>query len=256
MTDPADPTARFSDRVDDYVRTRPGYPAEVLEALRDDLGLRSEHVVADVGSGTGILARLFVDNGNLVHGVEPNRAMAAVAERDLGPSGRFRAVEGRAEATGLAGRSVDLVSAGQAFHWFAVPETRAEFLRILRPPGGVALAWNLRRLDSTPFLRAYEAFLHHWSVDYAAVSERHAEPASLRAFFGEHGWREHRFDNLQVFDLAGLRGRLLSSSYTPRAGDPRREPMLAALDRLFAEHAREGQVAFEYDTRVFTGRLR
>jgi SAM-dependent methyltransferase len=250
-----DPASRFSDRVQDYVRWRPGYPPEVLEALRGDLGLRPSHVVADVGSGTGLLSRLLVENGNVVYGVEPNRAMAAWAEVDLGPTGRFHSVDGRAEATGLDDDSVDLVTAGQAFHWFKVPESRAEFLRILRPGGGVALAWNLRRVDSTPFLRDYEAFLHRWSNDYDEVSAQYANEASLRGLFGEAGWQERRFDSTQHFDLEGLRGRLLSSSYTPKEGDPRRDAMLAALPAVFEAHAREGRVAFEYDTRVFLGRL-
>jgi SAM-dependent methyltransferase len=252
---PPDPTSRFSDRVQDYVRWRPGYPPEVVEALRADLGLQPSHVVADVGSGTGILSRLLVANGNVVYGVEPNREMAAVAETDLAPTGRFHSIDGRAEATTLADGSVDLITAGQAFHWFKVPESRAEFRRILRPGGGVALVWNLRRLDSTPFLRDYEAFLRRWSNDYEEVSEKYAREESLRGLFGEGGWRERRFDSAQHFDLEGLRGRLLSSSYTPREGDPRRAAMLAALPAVFEAHARDGRVAFEYDTRMFLGRL-
>jgi SAM-dependent methyltransferase len=251
----SDPTSRFSDRVQDYVRWRPGYPPEVLEALRTDLGLQPAHVVADVGSGTGLFSRLLVENGNVVYGVEPNREMAAVAEADLGGTGRFHSVDGRAEATSLGNGSVDLVTAGQAFHWFKVPESRAEFRRILRPGGGVALVWNLRRLDSTPFLRDYEAFLHRWSNDYEEVSAQYAREESLRGLFGETGWTERRFDSAQHFDFEGLRGRLLSSSYTPKEGDPRREAMLAALPAVFEPHARDGRVAFEYDTRVFLGRL-
>lgn len=252
---PLDPTGRFTDRADDYARSRPGYPPEVLEALRSGLGLRPEHVIADVGSGTGLLSRVLVANGNVVYGIEPNRAMAAVAEAQLAATGRFHGVDGRAEATGLPDGSVDLVTAGQAFHWFSVPESRAEFRRILRPGGGVALVWNLRRLDSTPFLRDYEAFVRRWSNDYAEVSRRYADPVALRAFFGEGGWREHGFESAQLFDLDGLRGRLLSSSYTPKEGDPRRTQMLAALPELFAAHAHEGRVSFDYDTRVFLGRL-
>lgn len=255
MTGPSDPTSRFSDRVQDYVRWRPGYPPAVVQALRDDLGLRPSHVVADVGSGTGILSRLLVENGNEVYGVEPNREMAAVAEADLGITGRFHDVDGRAEATSLPDRSVDLVTAGQAFHWFKVPESRAEFRRILRPAGGVALVWNLRKLDSTPFLRDYEAFLHRWSNDYQEVSAQYAKEESLRGLFGERGWIERRFDSAQHFGLEGLRGRLLSSSYTPREGDPRRQAMLAALPAVFEAHAKGGQVAFEYDTRMFMGRM-
>src|SRR6266536_3044655 len=125
---PSDPTARFTDRVEDYARWRPGYPRPVLDALRAEIGLRPDHVVADVGSGTGLLSRIFVDHGHLVYGVEPNRAMAAVAEAELSASGCFRSIPGRAEATGLPAQSVDLVAAGQAFHWFSVPETRTEFL--------------------------------------------------------------------------------------------------------------------------------
>jgi SAM-dependent methyltransferase len=250
-----DSTSRFTDRVEDYARWRPGYPPQVLDALRADFGLVPEHVIADVGSGTGLLSRMFVQNGNLVYGVEPNRAMAAVAEEELAASGRFRSVDGRAEATGLPDSSVDLVTAGQAFHWFSVAESRTELRRILRPGGGVALVWNLRRLDSTPFLRDYETFLHRWSTDYREVSAGYGSEDALRAFFGPPGWREHRFDGAQHFDLAGLRGRLLSSSYTPKPGDPRREQMLAALPELFAAHEQDGGVAFEYDTRLFCGRL-
>jgi SAM-dependent methyltransferase len=255
MTAPLDPTGRFTDRVEDYARWRPGYPLEVLDALRADLGLVPGQVVADIGSGTGILSRLLLDNGNVVYGVEPNRAMAAVAEAELAGSGRFHSVTGSAEVTSLPDASMDVVTAGQAFHWFAVPEARTEFRRILRPTGGVALVWNLRRLDSTPFLRDYEAFLRQWSTDYGAVSERYANPAALRELFGEGGWREHRFDSAQLFDFDGLRGRLLSSSYTPKEGDPRRAAMLAALPGLFAAHARDGRISFDYDTRMFVGRL-
>jgi SAM-dependent methyltransferase len=255
MTGPCDPTSRFSDRVQDYVRWRPGYPPAVVQALREDLGLQPSHVVADIGSGTGILSRLLVENGNEVYGVEPNREMAAAAEADLGSTGRFHDVDGQAEATSLPDRCVDLVTAGQAFHWFKVPESRAEFRRILRPGGGVALVWNLRKLESTPFLRDYEAFLHRWSNDYQEVSAQYAKEESLRGLFGEGGWIERRFDSAQHFGLEGLRGRLLSSSYTPKEGDPRREAMLAALPAVFEAHARDGQVAFEYDTRMFMGRM-
>ena len=247
-----DATSRFTDRVEDYARWRPGYPLAMLEVLRSEHGLRPGHVVADVGSGTGLLSRLFVENGHVVFGVEPNRPMAAVAAAELSKSGRFHDVAGRAEATGLGDASVDLVTAGQAFHWFSVPESRAELQRILRPGGSVALVWNIRRSDS-PFLRDYEAFVVEWSIDYAKIIQ--AEGTALRAFFGPGGWREHGFEGAQIFDLEGLRGRLLSSSYTPREGDPRRERMLAALPALFAAHARDGHVSFDYDTRLFAGRF-
>jgi SAM-dependent methyltransferase len=175
-----------------------------------------------VGSGTGILTEMLLANGNRVVAVEPNRAMARAAEERLGGDPRFRSVDGRAEATGLGPGEVDLIVAAQAFHWFDPARSRDEFLRILKPPGGVALVWNNRRVDTTPFLRDYEAFLRTWGTDYNEVSARYQQQAALQTFFGPGGYRASRFDYRQVFDLAGLRGRLLSSSYTPAAGDPRR----------------------------------
>jgi SAM-dependent methyltransferase len=249
------PTQRFSDRASDYVRSRPGYPPAVLHVLRDELDLTPAHVVADVGSGTGLLTRLFLDQGNVVYGVEPNRAMAAAAEAAFAGDPKFHSIDGRAEATGLPPLSVDLVAAGQAFHWFEVAKAREEFRRVLRPPFRVALVWNLRRADTTPFLRAYEAFLHRWAIDYREVSARYAVPKALRDLFGGD-YANRTFENAQVFDLEGLQGRLLSSSYAPPPSHERHRPMLRALAELFATHAEGGHVSFEYDTEVYFGVLR
>ena len=251
MTDPpSDPTRRYGDRVEHYARHRPSYPRELLELFRTRLRLTDAHIVADVGSGTGILSKLFLDNGNTVHGIEPNPEMAAAAESAFAGFPRFHGVRGRAEATGLASASVDLVVAGQAFHWFDAEATRCEFRRILKAGGAVALVWNSRRTEGTPFLAAYEAFLHRWGNDYAAISRRYRDSRSLERFFAPEGYEEYSFPNAQVLDFEGLRGRLLSSSYSPAPNDPRHEPMLAALGALFATHHHEGRVCLEYETEV------
>ena len=250
-----EPTARFRSRAADYVRFRPSYPPAVMAALRHELGLAPSHVVADVGSGTGCLSRLLVDNGNVVHGVEPSPEMAAEAVAALGGSGRFHDVRGTAEATTLGPESVDLVTAAQAFHWFRVDEAREEFRRILRPPRRVAVVWNLRRRDSTPFLRDYEAFVQEWGTDYRDVAVRYAEPGALQSLFAGGRHESRRFEYAQVFDREALKGRLLSSSYAPPPGHSRHAPMLAALDALFLRHAWDGRVAFEYDTELHLGTL-
>lgn len=249
-----DPRARFTDRVADYVRYRPDYPAAVLEALQA-LGLGRESVVADVGSGTGIFAALLLRSGAQVYGLEPNEAMRSAAEALLGGEPRFHSMAGSAEATGLGDSSVDLVTAAQAFHWFDAETSRAEFRRILRPGGWVALVWNHRREGSTPFLAAYEELLQRYGTDYAAVNHRQIDPAQLAAFYGG-GVELRTFPHAQQLDREGLRGRLFSSSYTPRAGDPAREPMLRELEEIFDRHERGGQVTIEYDTELYVGRLR
>jgi len=254
MEDAKDPTERFADRVRDYVKYRPAYPKALLPLLRDQLGLHPGAVVADVGSGTGILSTLFVDFGNVVYGVEPNDAMRRAAEVLLAGR-RFRSVAARAEATTLAPRSVDGIVVGQAFHWFDAGAARLEFLRILKPGGWVALIWNSRRTAGTPFLVAYEQFLGRWCAEYPDIRTQCANTESLETLFGQVGYRQDSLANQQVFDYEGLKGRLLSSSYAPGTDDPQQPAMLRDLRRLFEEYSEEESVRFEYDTEVYYGRL-
>ena len=251
-----DPTQRFSDRVENYVRYRPGYPAEVLDILRDETALTPDSVIADVGSGTGISSALFLRNGNPVYAVEPNSEMRQAAERSLVRFPQFRSVAAVAEATGLPSASVDYVIAGQAFHWFDAQKAGREFARILRPGGWVVLLWNSRRLDSTEFLRAYEALLHRYGTDYAEVQHKTVDPESLQAVFAEGVFTVRKLYNEQRFDFQGLQGRLLSSSYTPSPSHPNYRPMLGDLERMFDRHAESGEVCFEYDTEIYFGHAR
>ena len=251
----ADPTQRFSSRVEDYIRFRPGYPVEVVVALRRECGLTSASRVADIGCGTGNLARLFLENGNPVVGVEPNGPMREAARRLLGHDPNFRIVDGRAEATTLPDESADFVTAGQAFHWFDRERSRREFRRILADRGWVVLIWNERDTTSTPFLRAYEALLRRFGTDYEQVDHRRIDERVLEEFFADGEFAGRTFPNRQVLDLPGLRGRLRSSSYTPEPGHPQFRPMQEAVDALFREHASGGNVCLEYETRTYFGHL-
>ena len=247
-------TVRFGDRVADYLRSRPGYPAELLDVLAQHCGLNSASVVADVGAGTGLLTRLFVDAGNPVFAVEPNREMRIALETMHPPSPTFASVDGCAEATGLPDAAVDIVTAAQAFHWFDRPRARAEFARILQPGGWVVLIWNDRRLDATPFLRGYEDLLVRLCPDYLRVVHRNVDHAALEAFYAPCRFDQVVLDNRQTFDWEGLVSRHLSSSFVPNSGAAR-EINLTALRSLFDATAVDGTVVFEYDTRIFFGRL-
>jgi SAM-dependent methyltransferase len=249
------PTTRFSDRVEHYVRSRPDYPRAFYDFLRTDLALTPPSIVADIGSGTGISTRPLLEAGHTVYAIEPNAPMREAAERTLSAFPAFRSVDAIAESTALPGASVDLILAAQAFHWFDRPRARAEFARILRPAGHLVLVWNERRLDATPFLREYEDLLNRYATDYAKVRHENVDDAALAAFFAPAPRAIREFANAQHFDYPGLESRLLSSSYTPAADDPRRAPMLAQLREIFDRHQQGGQVTFEYDTRAHYGRL-
>lgn len=247
------PTDRFSDRVADYVRYRPDYPQALVGWLHG-LGVQSDWTVADVGAGTGISSKLFLDAGHRVTAVEPNAPMRDAATRWLGTEARFVARDGTAEATGLPDASVDLVIAGQAFHWFDPLPVRREFARVLSPRGLVAIFWNTRRLTGTPFLEGYERLLQEHGTDYRQVSAIHVADDEVMARWFGHGYRGMAsFPHSQRLDYDGLAGRALSSSYIPQAGHPGHAPFLAALRALFDATHTDGTVAFDYDTRVFAG---
>jgi SAM-dependent methyltransferase len=248
-------TSRFSDRVENYIRYRPGYPADALNALRSRCGLQPTHVVADIASGTGIWTRMLLENGNRVFGVEPNPDMRQAGERLLAGLPRFTSVAGTAESTTLADESVDFITAAQAAHWFDRQGARREFARILKPGGWLVLLWNERVVDGTPFLRDYERLLLTYGTDYEQVRHERTTHA-VNKFFDPVAYEERVFPMRQEFDYAGLQGRLLSSSYAPGPGHPLHEPMLRTLRNLFDTHASGGRVSFDYKTRVYFARIK
>ncbi|HVK08056.1 MAG TPA: class I SAM-dependent methyltransferase [Gemmataceae bacterium] len=251
----SDATSRFGSRVADYVRYRPGYPSEVLGLLRREGVLPPAAVVADIGSGTGLSAVPFLNDGHTVYGVEPNAEMRAAAEELLAGYPMFYSVNGTAEATNLPTASIGLAVAGQAFHWFDPPKARAEFVRILRPDGAAALVWNTRETDTTPFLRGYEHLLRTYGTDYKEVVHTNVSADTLAAFFGPGGYRRFTLPNEQRFDLDGVLGRTRSSSFVPTEGHPNYEPLYAGLRRLFDAEAVNGVVRFEYETELYLGRM-
>ncbi len=247
-------TERFSDRVDNYVRYRPGYPPEVMELLRRECGLLPEHIVADIASGTGIFTRLLLENGNRVFAVEPNAAMRAAGSQLQESFKNLVPVSGTAEETTLPAASVDFITAAQAAHWFHPRLARAEFERILKPNGWCVFVWNERRTDGNPFLEQYERILQTYCADYKET--RHGQTSRIiQEFLAGVQYQERVFQYMQEFDFEGLSGRLLSSSYSPLQQDPRHAPMMRDLEQIFRDHARDNKIRFEYDTQVFVSKL-
>jgi ubiquinone/menaquinone biosynthesis C-methylase UbiE len=231
-----------------YDKYRPRYPEGILDFMKMELGFSSASTVADVGSGTGILCELLLKNGNFVFGVEPNSAMKDIAEAILSRYPNFRSVNGCAEATTLPSASVDFITAAQSFHWFDASKARVEFSRILKPEGWVILIWNTRNM-STAFMRAYEQLVQDFADKPTRVRHEDVGEKGIRDFLGEY--KKRIFRNAQVLDLAGLEGRLLSSSYSPLPGDPRHSAMLKELRSIFDSHQKEGYVQLEYNTELF-----
>jgi SAM-dependent methyltransferase len=243
-------TTRFTDKVEDYVRYRPNYPAaEILDFLASKIGFNASWVVADIGSGTGISTELFLKNGNKVYGVEPNDAMRQKAEELLQEYPAFTSINGTAEHTTLPDQSVDLIVSGQAFHWFNPLLARIEFAHVSK--GYILLLWNIREVN-TPFEKDYELLLQQFGTDYKEVGHKEiATDEKLAAFFK---FESTLLDNKQVLDYEGVKGRLTSSSYIPAPGAENYQPMIDQLEIIFNKHAVDGKVIFGYTTKVYLGK--
>ena len=247
-------TERFSGRVGDYAQSRPGYPAETITLLENETGLSTSAIIADIGSGTGISSEMFLQYGCRVFGVEPNDEMRGAGEAMLQGYPEFTSVRGSAEATGLDDNSVDYVVAAQAGHWFDVEVCRKEFARILRDDGWIVLMWNLRRLDTTPFLRAFEALLQQFGTDYGYVKQHTAEESRIRRLFADDELIHRALPNAQHHDREGFIGRIRSMSYTPAPDQPGFAALMDAAHRIFDEYEQEGVVTVEYSTDIYFGR--
>jgi len=248
------PIQRFSNRVENYRKYRPGYPQAIIDLLTAECGLTSESIIADVGSGTGILSELFLKNSNRVFGIEPNAAMREAGEKLLARYRAFVSLDGSAEGTTLRDNSVDFIIAGQAFHWFDRDRARAEFARISKRAGWVVLIWNERRLEATPFLRSYEELLLRYGTDYPVVRHENIYD-DIAALFAPNQYNLRVFENYQRFDFEGVKGRMLSASYVPTPGHKNFAAMLDELQTLFDQHQKAGTITFEYDTKVYFGQL-
>jgi SAM-dependent methyltransferase len=249
-----DPTKRFSNRVENYLKYRPRYPAAIIPLLESECGLTRETLVTDVGSGTGFMTEMFLSHGNRVIGVEPNAEMRSAGERLLTKYPNFSSMNATAEATTLPDKSIDLIVAGQAFHWFDRRKTKIEFTRILKPGGWVVLIWNGFRVESSALVRGYQELLLRYGTDYREVS-REIEACDIETFYSPEKCRQARFDFKQVFDFEGLKGRLLSASYAPEQTDPRFDQMIDELQAVFEANKKDGTVDFDYETEVYYGQL-
>ncbi|NNE98202.1 MAG: class I SAM-dependent methyltransferase [Pyrinomonadaceae bacterium] len=245
---------RFSDRVDDYVKYRPEYPASIIGFLKDEIDFDSTWKVADIGAGTGISSKLFLENGNQVVAVEPNAEMRRAAAVYLADYSSFRLIDSTAENTKLGDKCVDLVTASQAFHWFDLSKCVAEFRRILTEAGYIALIWNERRLNANEFLRQYEKLLVEFGTDYGKVRHDKLTIESMEKAFGSKFFLKS-FPNSQTLDFKGFMGRSFSASYTPAKDDHRYEYMLGSLKSLFADFQEKGRIQLLYNTNIFYAQI-
>ncbi|NPV00984.1 MAG: class I SAM-dependent methyltransferase [Brevinematales bacterium] len=250
-----DGKTRFSNRVDNYAKHRPGYPAEAVDYLFSEAGFASGSAVADMGAGTGIFTRILLERGAKVYAVEPNAEMLAQAENDLSGIAGFIPVHAPAEETGLDSGIVDFITAAQAFHWFDFDGAKREFARILKPGGKAVLIWNDRVTEGDSFGKEYDGLLQRYVYRYDTLVHKRFSIGDFAGLFADGVFRTAVFDNSQEFDFDGMRGRMLSSSYAPLEGETNYEEIMAGLREIFERNQSGGKVKLKYQTQLFWGEV-
>ncbi len=242
------PTTRFSNRVENYVKYRPSYPPDIIPFFENIFGLKTEHRIADIGSGTGLFAELLLLKEFSVTCIEPNAEMRKAAEDKLGHYTGFLSRKHRAEHTGLKSNSVDLITVAQAFHWMDPVATKTEFQRILKPGGHIVLAWNIRKTD-TPFLHEYNLLKKQFAIDQQQPEM--INESIIQTFFEPALMKFHCFPNTQYLNFDALKGQLLSASYIPLPGHETYDSMISALVKLFVDYNKNGSVKMDYETKMY-----
>ncbi len=248
----SDSTQRFLGKAVYYDRSRPAYPKKIIKILRKETGFSRDSVVADVGSGTGLLTKLFLGNGNKVYGVEPNDDMRSVAERRLSKYKNFISVAGKAERTGLPAKHFDLITVGQAFHWFDPLAAKKEFTRILKKEGYVLILLYGQN-EASDIKEDYKRIVEKYGRNPAHVGK--TDKKAFDSFFGKGKYKKFEVTTSKYLNFEGLKSRFLSASYMPRSDEKGYKQMVNDIKHIFEKHERDGRVKIVYNITFYLGRF-
>jgi len=244
-------TERFTDVVEDYNRYRPGYPAFIMEALEKNYKIEKDYVIADIGSGTGIFSRLFVEKEYMVYGIEPNDRMRKKSEQEFAMNSNFKAIKSTAEKILLADKSIDIVTVAQAFHWFETEKAINEFYRILKDKGMIVLVWNERKKKDNHFGPKYERLLRKYCPDYEETNHKKFTYENIKEIFKGNSIDLYMIDNFQELNINSFIGRVKSCSYCLKEDHKNYYPFMEKLNELFNAFQSQGIVKFDYNTVMY-----
>ena len=255
--DVLDTKNRFSNKDENYVKYRPHYPKELIEFMQQKGLIKKGYKIGDIGAGTGKFTELLLQYGYSVIAVEPNGPMLEACKKIYGHYNDLTCLNGSSEHTKLSDISVDLITTAQAFHWFKMDETKKEWMRILKPDRYVALIWNsrIKGKNASSFQKEYENLVTKFGKGYTRMQKNFQVQEKINILFEKNGYKEFHTPYSQTFDFEELKGRLLSSSYTPQPEDEIYPEMIAALKDLFDKHQIEDQIQIDYDTELSYGKL-
>jgi ubiquinone/menaquinone biosynthesis C-methylase UbiE len=249
-----DPASRFANKARNYELYRWDYSPQAIEAILNITRLSSVAAVADIGAGTGLLSQHFVRRVGSVVAIEPNGEMRRLADQKLASESSYKSVKGTAEATSLPGHSIDLIVVGRAIHWFDPSQTRAEFIRILKPAGYLAiLRVPCTDKDLDGAVRSIRTVENGWNM---AADKRQLEQAPLSFYFGAETFSSLQFPAVVTERWEEFLGRLSSFSPAPDEGHPQYKKFKNAAQKIFKQYSQKGLLTINIATELYLGQIR
>jgi ubiquinone/menaquinone biosynthesis C-methylase UbiE len=244
--------SRFSSKAERYARYRPDYAPEAIRLILDVVHLSPSSTVADIGSGTGILTRHFLEHAESVYAVEPNQEMRQYAEHALGSQPAFHSLVAKAEAIPLPDHSLDLISVGQALHWFEPQAVRQEFLRLLKPGGWLAILFI--SYDETELTKALQRLQ---TPEYGWQSRKSGRPEEMSKdfYYGNAQYIGCRFANPRSETWESFFGEIISSSYAPDPDHPQFARYEKAAREIFTDFQTGGMITIPFATEIYLGQV-
>ncbi|MGI2335777.1 MAG: class I SAM-dependent methyltransferase [Dehalogenimonas sp.] len=247
MTDDQNYTAR----IESYANYLPGYPTAYIDYLTQRGKLRDDSIIADIGAGAGILAKAIAPRVNRVLAVELDEKMRLAGVENCRSVPNITVIPGSAEGTGLESSSIDLLTAGQSFHYFDTEASKLEFRRILKPGGLTALSWHIRVRDYL-FGEAFENLMRQFCPDYRGASVNEWPTGQ---FFKNGEYERRTFANHRLVDLETLIGYALSMPFSPTKGEARFSEFVEKLATLYDKYSDHGKLELRAAVDSYCGEI-
>ena len=230
-----------------YEKYRLPYAPEAVDDLLQHVG--TVHVIADVGSGTGQLARLLAGRCTRLFAIEPDASMRTVARAALSRWPTVEIVEATAEGTTLPTASVDQIVVGNAFHRFR-PGACGELRRILREEGWVALfSYSFTDPAFTDLLFSRLSTLE--PVASKITQSWHSTPVECR--FGDCQTSTLTYRQSQAETWEAFFGVARAGIEAPGRGDAGFARFEQVNREVFEALSADGRITVHYETSVVFG---
>jgi SAM-dependent methyltransferase len=165
---PAERRLAFGDVAELYDRSRPSYPAELVDDVLEFSGASAGDRVLEVGAGTAKATLAFAARGLEIVALEPSPGMAAVARRNLAGCGNVTLEQHEFERWRSDRGGFRLLFSAQAWHWIPRELRYAKARELLEPGGALAVFWSRPSWDSSPVADELAATYRRLAPDFGA----------------------------------------------------------------------------------------